>query len=100
MDNLEVHSAEAQPLALKMTLDDAGLEMQIAAARFFRPGTSHIDLHDVHVLAACSHAADLCSHMEERLLASGAPRDLQQSVASRLHQIETLPQNVLHVRVA
>merc|ERR1719159_906152 len=92
LDNLEVDIAEAQPLALKLALGAASLEVQIAAARLFRPSASHVDLHDVHVLAACSHAADQCSHMEERLLVAGTPRDLHQSVAAWLHQIETLPQ--------
>merc|ERR1719188_521667 len=98
--DFQLQWADAQPLVVQLATLCLSIKAERLPAELLRPKASHIDLHDVHILALDSHALDLGSNSNECLAAVGPARNLHQDMVARLHEVELLPEDVLHVRVA
>eukprot|EP00959_Pyramimonas_sp_CCMP1952_P326974 6844500-Pyramimonas_sp.AAC.1 len=99
MDDLEVQLVEPHAARVAVAASLGRAEHETVGLLSLCPLPRDVQLLEVYVLASSAQLLSLGRNAKQRGISRGSPRNVEQDVPTRLHQVEFLPVDVLQVRV-
>merc|ERR1719382_1031847 len=100
MDGLDLNSMEIHPFGLCSTVGVVCPEHEATGPQSTWPLSGHVDAREVRVRTEAAHLLRNCLNVEQGVFKALPPRDMNQHMLARLHQIKPLSMKVLQVGIA